>query len=67
MPLVGIIEFNLQGTCKYFIGRYALVLPALSDARLIYGTKMTQYMADKMENLCGPCAGMGGQMGAGCR
>jgi hypothetical protein len=47
--LVGIVEFILQGTCKYFRDRYAVAHTALNDARMIYGTNMSKYMEDKAE------------------
>ena len=49
LPLVRILEFILQETCKYFRDRYAVVHTTLNNASMIYGMKMTKYMKDKIE------------------
>ena len=49
IPLVGIVEFILQGTCKYFRDRYAVAHTTLNIASMIYQTKITKYMDDKAE------------------
>ena len=46
---MGIVEFILQGTCKYFRDCYAVAHTMLNDARLIYETKMAKYIEDKTE------------------
>ena len=49
LPLVGIVEYILQGTCKYFRDRYAVAHTTLNNASNINGMKMTKYMEDKVE------------------
>ena len=49
LPLVGIVEFILYGTCKYFRECYAIANTILNNASMIYGMKMTKYIEDKTE------------------
>lgn len=49
LPLVGIIEFILHGTTRYFRDRYAAAAKIVADNRLIYGVKMATYMADAIK------------------
>jgi len=46
LPLVGIVEFFLYRTIKYFRDRYAVAAKAMQDDRQVYGYKMTKYMED---------------------
>ena len=47
IPLVEIVEFIVQGTCKYFKDCYAVAHTTLNNASMICGMKMTKYMKDK--------------------
>ena len=49
LPLVGIVEFILQGICNYFRDHYAVAHTTLNNTSMIYGMKMTKYMEDKAE------------------
>jgi len=44
LPLVGIIEFFLYRSIKYFRERYAVAVESMADNQKIYGYKMTEYM-----------------------
>ena len=49
MPLVGIVEFFLYRACQYFRDRYTATSKVVTDICLIYGTKLTEYMADAIK------------------
>ena len=44
LPLVGIIEFFLYRTIKYFMDRFALADEVMRNNQKTYGQKMTEYM-----------------------
>nr|ABF96574.1 retrotransposon protein, putative, Ty3-gypsy subclass [Oryza sativa Japonica Group] len=47
LPLVGIVEFILQGTCRYFRDRFQAVLPSMPNNSILFGT----FMQKKLEEL----------------
>nr|AAX96542.1 Transposable element protein, putative [Oryza sativa Japonica Group]ABA93228.1 Transposable element protein, putative, MuDR [Oryza sativa Japonica Group] len=46
-PLVGIVEFILHGTCRYFRDRFQAVLPSMPNNNILFGT----FMQKKLEEL----------------
>ena len=44
LPLVGIVEGILHGTCKYFIDRFAAAKVVMEDNRMLYGRMLCEYM-----------------------
>lgn len=47
LPLVGIVEFILHGTCRYFRDRFQAVLPSMPNNSILFGT----FMQNKPEEL----------------
>ena len=47
LPLVGIVEFILHGTCRYFRDRFQAVLPSMPNNSILFGT----FMQKKLEEL----------------
>nr|AAS07246.1 putative MuDR transposase [Oryza sativa Japonica Group]AAX95512.1 Putative Mutator-like transposase [Oryza sativa Japonica Group]ABF98417.1 transposon protein, putative, Mutator sub-class [Oryza sativa Japonica Group] len=47
LPLVGIVEFILHGTCSYFRDRFQAVLPSIPNNSILFGT----FMQKKLEEL----------------
>nr|ABA94023.1 transposon protein, putative, Mutator sub-class [Oryza sativa Japonica Group] len=47
LPLVGIVEFILHGTCRYFRDRFQAVLPSMPNNNILFGT----FMQKKLEEL----------------
>nr|AAP44660.1 putative mutator-like transposase [Oryza sativa Japonica Group] len=47
LPLVGIVEFILHGTCRYFRNRFQAVLPSMPNNSILFGT----FMQKKLEEL----------------
>nr|AAX92751.1 transposon protein, putative, mutator sub-class [Oryza sativa Japonica Group]ABA91495.1 transposon protein, putative, Mutator sub-class [Oryza sativa Japonica Group] len=47
LPLVGIVEFILHGTCRYFRDRFQAVLPSMPNNSILFGA----FMQKKLEEL----------------
>nr|CAE05627.1 OSJNBb0061C13.9 [Oryza sativa Japonica Group]CAH67327.1 OSIGBa0102I15.7 [Oryza sativa] len=47
LPLVGIVEFILHGTCRYFRDRFQAVLPSMLNNSILFGA----FMQKKLEEL----------------
>nr|AAX95097.1 transposon protein, putative, mutator sub-class [Oryza sativa Japonica Group]ABA91665.1 transposon protein, putative, Mutator sub-class [Oryza sativa Japonica Group] len=47
LPLVGIVEFILHGTCRYLRDRFQAVLPSMPNNSILFGT----FMQKKLEEL----------------
>nr|CAD40468.2 OSJNBa0067G20.20 [Oryza sativa Japonica Group]CAE04043.2 OSJNBb0062B06.1 [Oryza sativa Japonica Group] len=47
LPLVGIVEFILHGTCRYFRDRFQAILPSMPNNSILFGT----FMQKKLEEL----------------
>lgn len=47
LPLVGIVEFILYRTQKYFIDRFKAIGPSMADNNLLFSAMMTKYIKDK--------------------
>ncbi|XP_066166193.1 uncharacterized protein [Oryza sativa Japonica Group] len=46
LPLVGIVEFILHGTCKYFRERFQAVFPSMPNNNILFGTFMEKKLAE---------------------
>ncbi len=49
LPLVGIVEYILYGTNKYFVKRYAAIGPNLTDPAVRYGYRVQSHIQEKIE------------------
>jgi hypothetical protein len=49
LPLVGIIEFFLYHTTKYFLERATAAHAAMHDCQKVYSTRMTEYLTKKQK------------------
>src|SRR5438128_4209015 len=48
LPLMGIVEFIMYGCAKYFRDRYNAVSPSVSNLGMMFGYRITEYMAKKI-------------------
>ena len=49
LPLVGIVEFIMYGSAKYFRECYMAVSPSLNNPSVVFGYKKTEYLEDKIK------------------